>query len=50
MSPCMPVIQVWKSDKVLVLKRSLAGGYADVENPLFFNVNTNMVGQCRLNR
>jgi len=28
---------------VLVLKRSLAGGYADVDNPLFFNGNTNMV-------
>jgi len=39
----MPVIQVWRSQKVLVLKRSLAGGYADVENPLFFNSNTNMV-------
>jgi NAD/NADP transhydrogenase beta subunit len=37
------VIQVWRSQKVLVLKRSLAGGYADVENPLFFNSNTNMV-------
>uniref|UniRef100_A0A7S0SHF6 proton-translocating NAD(P)(+) transhydrogenase n=2 Tax=Mantoniella antarctica TaxID=81844 RepID=A0A7S0SHF6_9CHLO len=39
----MPVIQVWRSRKVLVLKRSLAGGYADVDNPLFFNGNTNMV-------
>lgn len=39
----MPVIQVWRSHKVLVLKRSLAGGYADVDNPLFFNENTNMV-------
>jgi len=39
----MPVIQVWRSRKVLVLKRSLAGGYADVDNPLFFNENTNMV-------
>jgi len=29
--------------EVLVLKRSLAGGYADVENPLFYNANTNMV-------
>ena len=33
----MPVIQVWRSRKVL------AGGYADVDNPLFFNENTNMV-------
>ena len=39
----MPVIEVWKSNKVIVLKRSLGGGYADVENPLFFNENTNMV-------
>jgi NAD/NADP transhydrogenase beta subunit len=35
--------EVWRSRKVLVLKRSLAGGYADVDNPLFFNGNTNMV-------
>jgi len=39
----MPVIQVWKSAKVIVIKRSLGGGYADVENPLFFNPNTNML-------
>ena len=38
----MPVIEVWKAGKVIVMKRSLAGGYADVENPLFFNENTNM--------
>ena len=30
----MPVIEVWRSKKVIVLKRSLGGGYADVENPL----------------
>ena len=39
----MPVVEVWRSKKVIVLKRSLAGGYADVENPLFFNANTNML-------
>jgi len=39
----MPVIQVWESGKVIVLKRSLAGGYADVENPLFYRENTNML-------
>jgi len=39
----MPVIEVWKATKVIVMKRSLAGGYADVENPLFFNENTNML-------
>ena len=39
----MPVIEVWKSKKVIVLKRSLGGGYADVENPLFVRSNTNML-------
>ena len=39
----MPVVEVWRAKKVIVLKRSLAGGYADVENPLFFNENTNML-------
>lgn len=39
----MPVIEVWRSAKVIVMKRSLAGGYADVENPLFFLENTNML-------
>uniref|UniRef100_A0A7S1T8B3 proton-translocating NAD(P)(+) transhydrogenase n=1 Tax=Tetraselmis chuii TaxID=63592 RepID=A0A7S1T8B3_9CHLO len=39
----MPVIEVWKSGQVIVVKRSLGGGYADVENPLFYNENTNML-------
>lgn len=39
----MPVVEVWKAKKVIVLKRSLAGGYADVENPLFTRGNTNML-------
>lgn len=30
----MPVIEVWRASKVIVMKRSLAGGYADVENPV----------------
>lgn len=30
----MPVIEVWRANKVIVMKRSLAGGYADVENPV----------------
>jgi len=39
----MPVLQVWKSAKVVVLKRSLGVGYAGVGNPLFFNPNTSML-------
>jgi len=38
----MPVIQVWRSKKVVFFKRSMAGGYADLENPVFFNDNTDM--------
>jgi len=39
----MPVIQVWKASKVVVLKRGMSAGYAGVENPLFFNENTDML-------
>ncbi len=39
----MPVLEVWKARDVIVLKRSLASGYAGVENPLFFNDNTRML-------
>merc|ERR1711979_90808 len=39
----MPVIEVWKSKKVIFCKRSMAGGYADVENPVFFKQNTDML-------
>jgi NAD(P) transhydrogenase len=38
----MPVIQVWKSKKVVFMKRSLGGGYADLENPVFRKENTLM--------
>ncbi|MDD9810223.1 MAG: NAD(P)(+) transhydrogenase (Re/Si-specific) subunit beta [Gammaproteobacteria bacterium] len=38
----MPVIEVWRARRVIVLKRSLASGYAGVENPLFFRDNTRM--------
>ncbi|CAG9460543.1 unnamed protein product [Pedinophyceae sp. YPF-701] len=38
----MPVLRVWGAKTVVVLKRSLAQGYAAVENPLFFNDNTRM--------
>ena len=38
----MPVIRVWESKRVVVFKRSMNKGYADVENPMFFFENTNM--------
>jgi NAD(P) transhydrogenase subunit beta len=39
----MPVIQVWNSTKVIVMKRSMAVGYAGVQNPLFYKENTDML-------
>jgi len=39
----MPVIQVWKSDHVIFMKRSLASGYAGVNNPVFYKENTDML-------
>ena len=39
----MPVLEVWKSGTVVVLKRSMASGYAGVDNPLFFENNTKML-------
>ncbi|NWK56842.1 Re/Si-specific NAD(P)(+) transhydrogenase subunit beta [Verrucomicrobiaceae bacterium N1E253] len=39
----MPVLQVWNAKEVIVLKRSMATGYAGVENPLFFKENTRML-------
>ena len=39
----MPVLQVWHSKDVIVFKRSMAAGYAGVQNPLFFNDNTMML-------
>lgn len=39
----MPVMHVWEAGKVIVSKRSMGNaGYAGVENPLFFNENTDM--------
>ncbi len=39
----MPVIRVWESKNVIVMKRSMASGYAGVENPLFVKPNTQML-------
>ncbi|WP_030746897.1 Re/Si-specific NAD(P)(+) transhydrogenase subunit beta [Streptomyces griseus] len=39
----MPVLTVWEAGKVIVFKRSMASGYAGVQNPLFFRENTSML-------
>lgn len=39
----MPVLEVWKAANVIVFKRSMAVGYAGVQNPLFFKDNTQML-------
>ena len=39
----MPVLEVWKSETVIVMKRSMGTGYAGVQNPLFFKDNTRML-------
>ncbi|MFC8923745.1 Re/Si-specific NAD(P)(+) transhydrogenase subunit beta [Cellulosimicrobium sp. NPDC057127] len=39
----MPVLHVWEARDVVVFKRSMATGYAGVQNPLFFRENTSML-------
>jgi NAD(P) transhydrogenase subunit beta len=39
----MPVLEVWKSKTSIVMKRSMASGYAGVDNPLFFKENNRML-------
>ncbi len=39
----MPVLEVWRAREVVVLKRSMASGYAGVANPLFFRPGTRML-------
>ncbi len=39
----MPVLEVWKSRTSIVMKRSMASGYAGVDNPLFYKENNRML-------
>jgi NAD(P) transhydrogenase subunit beta len=39
----MPVLHVWEAKNVIVFKRSMATGYAGVQNPLFFRENSQML-------
>ncbi|KAH7922091.1 PNTB-domain-containing protein [Leucogyrophana mollusca] len=39
----MPVLHAWKSKQVIVMKRGMSSGYADVPNPMFYMSNTKML-------
>lgn len=39
----MPVLECWRSKKVVVMKRSMGSGYSGVDNPLFYKENTEML-------
>merc|ERR1712002_854484 len=39
----MPVLEVWKSKQVIVMKRTLGVGYAAVDNPIFYKPNVSML-------
>jgi NAD(P) transhydrogenase subunit beta len=39
----MPVIEAWKAEKVIIMKRSMSAGYSGEDNPLFYKSNSEML-------
>ena len=39
----MPVIEVWKAEKVIIMKRGMSAGYSGEDNPLFYKQNSEML-------
>jgi len=39
----MPVLEVWKAKKCIFMKRTMGSGYADIDNPVFYKENTDML-------